>query len=760
MSVADRSLSYVVGRELLGTEKSCIQRLEECASVYVNEIAVVCAHQPQGLYGVNSQPSDNFEYQQSPYVRWTYGEYYATVERLARALAAAGVGEGTPVFTFLPNGVEFLVTIFASMRLGSTLIPVNVRNLTNAQEVAHMIKTAFLQCSSNKAVVFADGPETAAKLEEFEQLANAQKILAGTEDRTGWDTFTSILNSSKPTQPLPDYRNFRKTDTDSIILFTSGTTSLPKGCHWHYPAMSYFVHVREKLGVRFATKNGDAFASSVPNNHAIGCFFIVIALITGAKQVYATASFEPTTFLKIAQAERCTHTTAVPTMIYAMVLTKAAQKLKLDHLKTVILGGAAVTPEVLRLCETEIGAEGCEIGFGMTEGPVVFSGRSSIAELMNIDGEICCGTVLPGTGMKICAPGSHKPVPRGEAGELHSRGPTVCTGYIGKESQDFYDEDGFRWCATGDMARIDEQGRLFIVGRYKEMIIRGGENISPVAVETVIGQKLPHLKHLTLQVVGAADVIAGEVPVAVVAQKADPETIKEIKDTVVTTMGRMYAIDDVVYLGDLGLQDFPRTMAGKIRRMELKEIVHKYRKQHQHGNIENGLTDPRLTERVTSMWARIVGATSSDVSLETSMNDMGDSITMMRAKDRLLKLTGVDLTVREMLDAKTLGGLLRILESRISSKAAHDTEEFRPLNSPPTIDYLAHAVDDEDVFTATKDVITEAIKPYGLQWQDVRDVMPALDFEEVAAKKGIFSRLTMKCTMLARNTSVKVRKCS
>jgi hypothetical protein len=465
--------------------------------------------------------------------------------------------------------------------------------------------------------------------------------------------------------------------------------------------------------------------------------------------------------LRIAQAERCTHTTAVPTMIYAMVLSKATQKLKLDHLKTVVLGGAAVTPEILKLCETELGADGCEIGFGMTEGPIVFSGRSSVADLTNAHGETCCGTVLPGTGIKICAPGSHKPIPRGEAGELHSKGPTVCTGYIGKDSEDYYDEDGSRWCASGDMARIDDRGRIFIVGRYKEMIIRGGENISPVAVETVIGQQLPHLRHLTVQIVGAADVIAGEVPVAIVAQKTDPETIKEIKETVITTMGRMYAIDDVIYLGDLGLQNFPRTMAGKLQRMKLKEIVHNYRKQHEYGNsFMTGFTDSRLTERVTSMWARIVGASLSDVSPDTSMGDMGDSITMMRAKDRLFKLTGVDLTVREMLEAKTLGGLLRILESRISSTVTHDTEEFKPTNCPPTIDYMAHAVDDEEIFNATKDVITKVINPYGLQWQDVRDVMPALDFEEVAAKRGVFSRFTMKGTMLTKNSSVKVRKYS
>ncbi|KAJ4349391.1 uncharacterized protein N0V89_008006 [Didymosphaeria variabile] len=756
MAVTDSSLSYVMGRELPGPWKSCIQRLEECASKYANETAVVCAHQPQDLFDIKSQPLDSTEYTKSPYLRWTYREFYALVERLARALAATGVGQGTPVFTFLPNGAEFLVILFASMRLGSSLVPINVRNLTNTQEVTHMIKTAFLECPSKEAVIFADSPETAAKLEEFKQLANAQRVITSTENWQQWTAFVTVLQNFKVEQPLPDYRNFMPTDTDSVILFTSGTTSLPKGCHWHYPSLAFFIHSREQLGDKFGAKNGDAFAAFAPNNHAMGCFLVVMALGTGSCQVYPTAYFEPTTFLKIAQAERCTHTIAVPTMVYAMVLAKATQKLKLDHLKTVLLGGAAVTPEVLRLCETELGADGCEVAYGMTEGPIVFSGRCSVEELTNANGETSCGTVLPETRVKICAPGSHEPVPRGEVGELHSMGPTVCAGYIGKDSEEYYDEDGFRWCASGDMARIDEHGRVFIVGRYKEMIIRGGENISPVAVETVIGQQLPHLRDLTTQIVGAADVIAGEVPVAVVAQKPDTETIKEIKDTVVATMGRIYAIDDVIYLGDLGLQDFPRTLAGKVQRMRLKELVQKYRKQNEQQNgFTNGCTDSRLTDELLSVWARIVGASLSDITLDTSLEDMGDSITMMRAKDRLFKMTGVDLTVREMLDSKTLGGLLRILEDRISSIAADPTEGFKPMNNPPTIDHMVHAVDDEEIFEATRRVITEALEPHGLQWEDVRDVMPALDFTEVAAKKGIFSQFTLKGAMLARNKSVK-----
>lgn len=757
MAFADNSISYVVGPELPGPYKSSIQRLEECASTYANDTAVVCAHQRHDLYGRDSQPIEDSDYSKSPYLRWTYREFYATVKQLARALAAIGVGPGTPVFTFLPNGVEFLIVLFASMRLGSSLVPVNIQNLTNVQEVTHMIKTAFLECPSEKAVVFADSREAAAQLDNIKKLAKAQRILTGTDPWKQWSAFYSVLQNSKPGQPLSDYRNFKKTNTDSIILFTSGTTSLPKGCHWHYPSLAFFIHFREHLGERFATKNSDVFAALAPNNHAMGCLLVAIGLSNGATNVYPAARFEPTTVLRIAHMERCTQISAVPTMIYAMVLSKATQKLELAHLRNVLLGGAAVTPEVLGLCENELDADGCEIGYGMTEGPILFSGHSGAADLVDTNGETSCGTVLPETRIKICASGSRKPLLRGEIGELHSTGPTVCAGYIGKDSEEYYDEDGFRWCASGDMARIDKKERVYIVGRYKEMIIRGGENISPTAIETVIGQMLPHLRHLSVQIVGTTDVIAGEVPVAVITQKPDNGTIREIKDKVVERMGRMYAIDEVISLEQLGLKDFPRTMAGKIQKMKLKERVLQYRKQNELNNgVANSISNSSFADQIISMWARISGASLPDVSLDTSIEEMGDSITLMRAKDRLFKVTGVDLTVREILEAGSLRGLLDILKSQISIAARDMTMDLRPTKEPPTIDQIAHVVDDEELLEKTRIVIAETIKPLGLGWKDVRDVMPALDFHEIAAKEGIFSRFTIKVAILARNTSVEV----
>lgn len=752
MAEKSGSLSYAVGGDLPGPYASVVQRLEASASKLADEIAVVCAHQSNSLYGIQQQRSGE------EYLRWTFHEFWTTMERLAGAMAAKGIGAGTPVFTFLPNGVEFLLVSFASLRLGCTVVPINIRNLANHDEVAHMIKTAFVSCRTSSAIVFADSSETAAKLDGFDSFSNAQRIItASTYQR--WLPFASLIDESAPHNVLPDHHLIEEKHRDSAIMFTSGTTSLPKGLHWHYPGLAWFSEVRSHLGDRYAMRNGDVFLVTVPNNHAMGFALSAIALGMGSTLVYPSPYFEPNTFVKIAQAERCTHTIAVPTMIYAIVLAKATLKSRLDSFKSVFLGGAAVTPEVLRLCEKELGAEGCEVLYGMTEGIMTYSGRSNIAALTDANGDVSCGTVVPGSRIKICSPGSREPIPRGEAGEVHGWSPVMTGEYINKETGTFYDEDGLTWCASGDMGRMDEHGRMFIIGRYKEMIVRGGENISPVAIETVIGQQLPHLRDLMIQIVGTPDEIAGEVPVALTAQKADPETIAEIRNTVLASMGRMYAIDEVVYIGDLGLNDYPRTMAGKVQKTKLKELVRAYYKRAQQQNgTTDGFVNSALKDQLVTIWARVIGVPVSGVSLTTSLEDLGDSITLLRAKDRLFKRTGVDLTVGEMLDAGTLGGLLSIIERRILTVANYGTVSLKPKDSPPTMDEMVHALDDEEIFNATKNVITKAIEPAGLSWKDVRDVSPARDLEEVGAKRGIFSRLSLSISLLTTITSITVRE--
>lgn len=444
-------------------------------------------------------------------------------------------------------------------------------------------------------------------------------------------------------------------------------------------------------------------------------------------------------------------------MVYALLLAKSAQGIKLEYLKSVLLGGTAVTPELMRLCTEELGAHGIENAYGMTEGVFCTSGNQKPEALLN-GSDVAVGRVQAGGRLKVCAPGSKVPLPCGQAGELHGSLPTTVRSYIGNPSEDFYEEHGHHWFRSGDQAVMDTDGRIFVVGRYKEMIIRGGENIAPAAIEACIYRELPQFKDRQVQIIGVADEIAGEVPLAIVAKPVDAEATKQIKDTVVSNMGTMYSIDDIIYIGDLGLEDYPRTMGQKVQKNKLTELVRTYRQRSDVSNdgLPNSQANSKLTEQVKQIWARTVGIEPADITLATDVSEFVDSITLMRVKDKLYKQTGINMTVQEILQARTIGKVINVMQSRAVTTVADENARFKPPDHAPTMDDMVHIFGDPVIYEATKAVITKAIKPHGLSWEDVRDVMPAYDFTELAFKNGTLERWAFKAAILANNCTIKV----
>lgn len=261
------------------------------------------------------------------------------------------------------------------------------------------------------------------------------------------------------------------------------------------------------------------------------------------------STFVPTVMMDALFREQCTHTILVPTMLHALIGIKAAQGQRLSNLKHVMFGGALLTPAVLTSCVEELGADAVENAYGMTEGAIIATGKQTNPMAIVKGDDVAVGFVVSGTGLKCCLPNENTPVPRGTPGELHFHSESLGYGdYIGMQSDDFYnDAQGRRWFKTGDQAVIDHDGRVFIVGRYKDMIIRGGENISPAAVESAIGL-MPQMKGVLVQVVAAPDDIAGEVPVAVVQSEVTSELARGIQDAVIKAMGTIYVPDEVISL--------------------------------------------------------------------------------------------------------------------------------------------------------------------------------------------------------------------
>lgn len=454
---------------------------EEAVSKHGTREAVISLHQEPQLYA----DSLGIETSSGPGLRWTYNDVHRAVLRFWWSLESHGVQKGDVVTTFVENGIEWCIVAWACWRIGAVFAPMSIRNLANPTEVNYM-----LEVSSAKVLIVANA-ETASKVDDLVGQAALDLKLRIMADASGkpdnWIDFSSLLKlngtsdedlSSKPAAQLDD--------TDGAILFfTSGTTSLPKGCQHTHQSLATVFDSRRPI---WAADTESRAANLLPNNHMM-CFIFTFAFhLRGGLVVYPAGAFTPAAMLDALVKERCNETVMVPTMVYAVINLMSEQNIpKLDHLRSIGLGGSSVNEKNLEDCSSKLGADVVGAGFGMSEGmpmrPLTFK---TAAEGM-MHGSPCCGEVALGCSIKICSPDTTTPVPINTPGELHMSGPTIISCYLGgRNKEDFYMKDGKQWFRSGDQAVMDEQHQIAIVGRYKDMIIRGGENISPNAMERVL----------------------------------------------------------------------------------------------------------------------------------------------------------------------------------------------------------------------------------------------------------------------------------
>lgn len=432
---------------------------------YPSTIALVSTHQSSELYGIPSDPLPDEEYQQKPYLRWNFQNFQRAIDRLASALRARGAGPGIPIITFLPNGAEYALTLMAAWELGAIMVPVNPRNLINAEEVVHMLRTVAVAASEKRPIVVTGSVEISQELDCLRGVNAASKIVVSNDTaRDGWELFGNLMiqdttngshaTEAKETQPEP---------AAELILFTSGTTSLPKGVRQSSEKMNLLIHIRSIY--KGHPEPGDKVCIVLPNNHAMNWINTMSPFYSGAAVVYPGPAFVPHSMMKTLQVEKCTHTMFVPTMVHALLGLGAP---KLD-LKVVFIGGSTSTPELIGQIIHRVGSQMVENAYGMTEGALIFPGGESEPKAC---GEISSvGKAVLGSHMKILEPESGKLVHRGTPGELHYSGGALSGCYIGKESDDYYkDAAGMLWFNTGDQAIMGDEDEVYIVGRYKGIV--------------------------------------------------------------------------------------------------------------------------------------------------------------------------------------------------------------------------------------------------------------------------------------------------
>lgn len=448
-------------------------------------------------------------------VRLTWSELEQRAQALAAGLLSLGLRKGDRVGVWAPNCVEWTITQFGTALAG--LIQVNVNPAYQAVEAEHALRAVGVRaliCAERHrtteyvAMVEALAPEIAVSAPgalRAERLPDLRCVISiGEEARPGWLRFDEIMGSAtEPDRALLAVVERSLDARDPInIQFTSGTTGLPKAATLSHRSVlnnGYFV------GLGMGLTAGDRLCVPVPLYHCFGMVMSNLACcVHGAAIIYPSEGFSPLAVLEAVEAERCTALHGVPTMFIAELEHPDFDRFDLSSLRTGLMAGAPCPAETMARVMGRMNMRDVGIAYGMTEtSPVSFQTATTDPVERRVT---TIGRVQPHLEVRIVDPATGEVVSRGVPGELCTRGYSVMIGYWGEpERTADMIRDG--WMHTGDLAVMDEEGFGRIVGRIKDMIIRGGENIYPREIEDFL---LGHPAIEDAYVVGVPDVRFGE----------------------------------------------------------------------------------------------------------------------------------------------------------------------------------------------------------------------------------------------------------
>ncbi|MEV8070597.1 AMP-binding protein [Streptomyces sp. NPDC085995] len=487
--------------------------------------------------------------------RWTYAEFAADVDRLARALLASGVAKGDRVGIWAVNCAEWVLVQYATARIGAIMVNINPAYRTH--EVEYVLKQAGISLlfaslrhkSSDYRGMIGQVRHACPDLREVVYI-----------DDPSWTEFVARDAPDRADELLARAAEL-SCDDPINIQYTSGTTGFPKGAtlsHHNILNNGYFV------GELIAYSEQDRICVPVPFYHCFGMVMGNLAATShGACLVVPAASFDPAATLEAVQRERCTSLYGVPTMFIAELNLPGFAEYDLSTLRTGIMAGSPCPVEVMKRVVAEMHMAEVAICYGMTEtSPVSLQTRMD-DDLEHRTGTV--GRVLPHLEVKVVDPATGVTRPRGREGELCTRGYSVMLGYWEQPEKTAEAIDAGRWMHTADLAVMREDGYVEIVGRIKDMIIRGGENIYPREIEEFL---YAHPKIRDVQVVGVPHEKYGEEVLACVIplDPADPLTLEELRAFCADRLAH-YKIPSRLSV----LDAFPMTVSGKVRKIELRQ---------------------------------------------------------------------------------------------------------------------------------------------------------------------------------------------
>ncbi|MGW2824102.1 AMP-binding protein [Streptomyces sp. NPDC001443] len=487
--------------------------------------------------------------------RWTYAEFGAAVDEVARGLLAHGIAKGDRVGIWAVNCPEWVFVQYATARLG--VIMVNINPAYRAHELEYVLKQAGI--AMLVASLAHKGSDYRALVDQVRHKCPELRDVVYIGDPS-WDALTASAERVAP-ERVAAARAELSCDDPVNIQYTSGTTGFPKGATLsHHNILNNGYWVGRTVGYT----EQDRICIPVPLYHCFGMVMGNLAATShGACMVIPAPSFDPAATLRAVEQERCTSLYGVPTMFIAELNLPDFASYDLSSLRTGIMAGSPCPVEVMKRVVAEMHMAEVSICYGMTEtSPVSLQTRRD-DDLEHRTGTV--GRVLPHLEVKVVDPATGVTVPRGTAGELCTRGYSVMLGYWDEPEKTAEAVDAGRWMHTGDLAMMREDGYVEIVGRIKDMIIRGGENVYPREIEEFL---YAHPKIRDVQVVGVPHERYGEEVLACVipSDPADPLTLEELRAFCADRLAH-YKVPSRLQI----LAGFPMTVSGKVRKIELRE---------------------------------------------------------------------------------------------------------------------------------------------------------------------------------------------
>ncbi|GGY47835.1 AMP-binding protein [Bacterioplanes sanyensis] len=504
------------------------------------------------------------------HIRWSYRQLQQRVNNCARALLALGVEVGDRIGIWSPNNAEWCITQLATAKVGAILVTLNPAYRLHEVEYA-------LQQSQCSLVIAADrfkGSNYSAMLQQLvadnddnpcQSKLPHLRILVSLSDEPdhpgfmSWKQLQELADEVSPT--ILAKRQASLNCQQAInIQYTSGTTGFPKGATLsHHNILNNGFMVTENLGF----SEQDKLVIPVPLYHCFGMVMGNLGCIShGAAMIYPSDAFDPRAVLQTVQEEKATALYGVPTMFIATLAEPSFSDFNLSSLRTGIMAGASCPVEVMKQVMEKMHMQQVQIAYGMTE-------TSPVSTQTQADDPVekrvsTVGRTHPHLESKIVDP-SGDLVTRGQIGELCTKGYSVMLGYWNNDeaTQQAIDSDG--WMHTGDLACMDDDGYISIVGRSKDMVIRGGENIYPREIEEFL---YTHPAVADVQVTGVPDKKYGEELVAWVILKPGEDVSKaELREFCQDQIAH-YKIPRYFRFTD----EFPMTVTGKIQKFKMREI--------------------------------------------------------------------------------------------------------------------------------------------------------------------------------------------